>query len=79
MNPLEASRVVITKAVHANIDYPAILASLENELVNLVTETLWQMERISDLQRRIRRVTDQMERGLADMTFPPANAPTHLN
>ena len=65
--------------MNANIDYPAILASLENEMVNLVTETLWQMERISDLQRRIRTVTEQMEQGLSAMTFPPVNATAHLN
>jgi hypothetical protein len=67
------------KAVTANIDYPAILDSLENEMVNLVTETLWQMESIRGLQRKIQVITEQMDQGLSAMTFPPANAPAHLN
>ena len=72
-------RVKPDNTVTANIDYPALLASLENELVNLITETLWQLERIAELQRKIRSVTERMEQGLAGMTFPPASAPTHLN
>ena len=79
MNRPPGARVEYFKPVPANIDYPALLASLENELVNLITETLWQLERIGELQRKIRSVTEEMERGLAGMTFPPAGRSTHLN
>jgi hypothetical protein len=65
--------------VSASIDYPATLALLENELVNLITESLWQLERIADLQNKIRAVTQSMEQGLADLTFPPVGSPGGAN
>jgi hypothetical protein len=66
-------------AVTASTDYSAILSTLENELADLITESLWQLERIGDLQRKIRAVTQQMEEGLAALTFPPAISPASLN
>ena len=63
----------------ANIDYSDVLASLENELINHITEALWQLERIGELQQKLREVTAQMEQGLAGMTIPPANDRSHLN
>ena len=60
--------------VSAPVDYPAMLVSLENELVNLITESLWQLERIAELQKKIRWVTQSMEEGMAGMTFPPVTA-----
>ena len=60
-------------------DYPATLAALENELVNLITESLWQLERIAELQNKIRVVTQSIEQGLSAMTFPPVQSPGSLN
>jgi hypothetical protein len=74
----ETSNLTII-TVSAPIDYPAILAALENELADLITESLWQLERIGDLQRKIRAVTQQMEDGLAALTFPPAAPSGSLN
>ena len=61
------------------IDYPATLAALENELVNLITESLWQLERIAELQNKIRVVTKNIEEGLSAMTFPPVRSPGSVN
>ena len=66
-------------SVSASIDYPATLAALETELVNLITESLWQLERISELQAKIRKVTQSMEQGLAGMSFPPVLPEGSLN
>jgi hypothetical protein len=65
--------------VSAPIDYPTVLAGLEDELVNLITESLWQLERITELQKKIRAVTRCMEQGIAGMTFPPVTTPGSLN
>ena len=58
----------------APIDYPATIAALETELVNLITESRWQLERIAELQARIRNVTATMEQGLATLSFPPVHS-----
>ena len=63
----------------ASIDYPAIIAALENELVNLITESLWQLERIAEVQQKLRAMTARMEEGLANLALPPLSTPGSLN
>ena len=75
MNRPPGARVEYFKPVPANIDYPALLASLENELVNLITETLWQLERIGELQRKIRSVTEEIRAHESRMSLPPETSP----
>ena len=69
----------VPESVSAHLDYPATLAALETELVNLITESLWQLERIAELQNKIRSVTQSIEQGLSEMTFPPVQSPGSAN
>jgi hypothetical protein len=41
-------------------DYQAVLLNLETELLHLITESLSQLERISEVQWRIKEVTDNL-------------------
>jgi hypothetical protein len=69
----------IRDSVSAPIEHPATLAALETELINLITESLWQMERIAELQNKIRAITQSMEQGLATLNIAPLDSSGSLN
>ena len=69
----------VRDSLSAPFEHPATLAALETELINLITESLWQLERIAELQNKIRAITRSMEQGLATLNIMPLDSSGSLN